>query len=159
MKAGLLAGSVAGAVAVAATARVLRSRWLVVVVNGMSMTPTLQDGQRLIVRRRKRSAYETGEIVVFPAPEERRAMIGDPGFRVKRVMAVAGDVVPPWMHSAERSSRAERVPAGMLVVSGDNPRTESSRQLGFIPVASVVATVDESRLKTAGGEREMIGNA
>jgi signal peptidase I len=121
--------------ALIATRAIVGRRWIVVVVTGTSMAPTFQDGERVLVRRRHR-APRLGDAVVFAAPETRR---GELALRVKRVAAIAGDRVPEWAHAA---LGAGDVPIDHVVVAGDNPHSQDSRQLGFIPTSAVIAIVD-----------------
>ena len=114
--------------ALAAAGLYARRRWMVVTVRGHSMTPTLHSGERLLVRRWPRGGIPgVGDVIVF-LPDER-------GPRIKRVAAIAGDPVPAWLG---RDAGA-RIPAGHVIVRGDNPRSEGSRELGYIPIATIVA--------------------
>lgn len=108
--------------------RAMRRRWMIVTVRGRSMEPTLRDGERLVARRWSRAAIPAiGDVIVF-WPDAL-------GYRVKRVAGVAGDRVPPWMpvHAGQR------IPAGHVIVRGDNPRSEGSRELGYIAIDSIIA--------------------
>ena len=127
--------------AIAGLALAARRRWMIVTVRGHSMEPTLHDGERLLAlrtRRGRRAALPAiGDIVVF-LPD---AM----GYRVKRVAGVAGELVPPWI--PERAG--ERIPADHVIVRGDNPRSEGSRELGYIAVGSIIARVCGPRTSAA----------
>jgi signal peptidase I len=114
---------------VAGGVALLRHRFSIITVLGESMAPTYRPGDRLVVRRR-RSAVQ-GDAVVFTAPAQ-------PGLMVKRVAAVPGDVVPAGFRTAVSD---ERVPAGRLLVLGDNPASLDSRLLGYIAAATVVGVV------------------
>jgi signal peptidase I len=109
---------------------------VVTVVRGPSMQPTYHDGERLIARRRRWAIPRRGDVVVFRNPRP----AGIPGssegpLLIKRVGAVPHEAAPAGM-------TADHVPAGHLVLLGDNPaQSLDSRQLGFIPVDNVVATV------------------
>ncbi len=97
----------------------LRLGWLVVTVSGPSMQPTLRSGDRLLVRRTSVGGVRAGQVVVL-----------DTEFRliVKRVAAVPGDRVPPGV----ARGADERVPAGRLVLLGDNPSASiDSRAQGY----------------------------
>jgi signal peptidase I len=107
--------------------RPLRAR-----VVGSSMTPTFADGQRVWAFRRRR--YAVGDVIVFTVPADARG--GGPEWRIKRVCAVAGDPAPDWMPGPERT-----VPPGTVAVSGDNPVSQDSRQLGWIPTTGVLGRV------------------
>ncbi len=121
----------------------IRHRLIVTEVHGPSMLPTYRDGDRLLTRRAGRSPLRPGQVVVLRNPRP----AGVPGsstgpLLVKRVAAVAGDRLPPDMPDLPPDLPDGRVPAGHLVVLGDN-RAQSldSRQLGPIPVGNIVGTV------------------
>ena len=109
------------------------------------MTPTLNDGDRVIVRRRRNRTCSKGDVIVFRTPKtvmvDEEASLSPP-WRVKRVLAIGGDPVPDWMRESEHDCDDELVPPGFLVVHGDNPRSEDSRHLGYIDVRSVIAIID-----------------
>jgi len=116
------------ALAIAGLGLAARRRWMVVTVRGHSMEPTLYDGERLVARRWSRAARPAvGDVVVF-LPDAL-------GYRVKRVAGVAGEVAPPWMAACA----GEPIPEGHIIVRGDNPRSEGSRELGYIAVDSIIA--------------------
>lgn len=124
------------AVVVVVAALVAARRALTMVtVRGTSMAPTLADGQRVVARRCRR--YRAGDVIVFRAPG-RPVVPGDPAWRVKRIAAVGLDPVPPWLSDAVPVAT---VPRDSVVVSGDNARSQDSRQLGFIPVSSIAGRV------------------
>jgi len=105
-----------------------RRAFMVVTVRGHSMTPTLHDGERLVARRwSARARPATGDIIVFQP---------DPlGYRIKRIAGVAGDPVPGWL----ARDPGGRIPPGHVIVRGDNPRSEGSRELGYIPISTILA--------------------
>lgn len=136
---------------------VLLVRWLVlspVVVHGVSMQPTLRDGDRLllVVYRDPPVRVDRGTAVVFEDDGGRRS--------VKRVVGVTGDEIAlrdgvleidgrpaeePYL-SARRLdgvyTRPVTVPAGSVYLLGDN-RTSSvdSRELGPVPLDRLVGRV------------------
>ncbi|WP_223645353.1 S26 family signal peptidase [Corallococcus sp. EGB] len=131
-------------VAGAGVASWARRRWMVVAVQGNSMSPTLHDGQRLVARRLDRSnGHARSDIVVFRMPAAQRATLGDEAlpYLVKRVAAVAGDPVPDWARAALGADSQTRVPPGKVVVSGDNAVSQDSRQLGYIDAETLIAVV------------------
>ncbi|WNG35526.1 S26 family signal peptidase [Archangium minus] len=135
-------------VAGAALVRWARSRWIVVTVQGYSMEPTLRDGQRLIARRLSGSGagapgYVRSDIVVFLLPRSQIEAMdsAELPYRIKRVAAVPGDPVPDWALEALSADAQSRVPPGKVVVSGDNPRSQDSRQLGYIDSQALIAVV------------------
>jgi nickel-type superoxide dismutase maturation protease len=105
----LLAAVLTGGAVVAWSA----TRLTRVVVDGDSMRPTLDPGDRLVVVRGRRA--RTGDLVVLPDPRApERAM-------VKRVARV------------DRGARG-----GNVVVRGDNPGASTdSRVFGPVPAASI----------------------
>jgi len=125
----------------------LRRRLAVVAVIGPSMQPTLAPGDRVLVRRTGLSDIRTGQIVVIEKPREdgvwaaRRRPAGPREWMIKRVAAVPGDARPQAMPGGA----GPVVPAGRLVVLGDNPaRSLDSRQIGFIPADRVLGVVVRS---------------
>jgi signal peptidase I len=132
---GLVVG-LAAATAIMAAVVTIRAHVVVVVVRGLSMAPTLQNGDRLVVRRNRQPTV--GAIVVVDEPRPCR-----PGQRpstqwvVKRVAAVAGDPVPACVRS-----RVPLVPGGQLVLLGDNlEHSTDSRHFGFASTDRVLGVV------------------
>ena len=111
----------------------LRRRWVMVVVRGQSMAPTFRSGERVLARRPGRTGIRNGDVVVFHVGPSHVA--DDPAWRVKRVAAIEGDALPAWYVSEGH------VPARTLVVAGDNSGSQDSRQLGLIPVDSVIGVI------------------
>lgn len=107
----------------------LRGLLTVVTVRGSSMAPSFRDTERIVVARRR--AYRPGDVIVFAVRDN-----GPPPWRIKRVSAIAGDPVPAWVGAQE-----PLVPAGTVVVHGDNACSQDSRQLGFVPVAAILGRV------------------
>ena len=127
---------------------VLRRSLVAVQINGSSMEPTYRSGDRVLVRRRS-GGVRVGEVVVierpgssggWPTPPHdgdlhRRAWI------IKRVVAAAGDPVPPEVAPALPAGAGATVPEGMVVVLGDAPgRSLDSRYIGFVPVGRILGT-------------------
>ena len=113
----------------------LRRRWVIVRVVGESMSPTLTSGQRLIMRRRGQRMAELGDVIAFHTPAH---IAQPPAFRVKRVVAVAGDPMPSWLHATRSDDSLALVPTGFVAVRGDAKKTEDSRHLGLIPAESII---------------------
>jgi signal peptidase I len=153
----MVAGSV---VAVAlATVAVVRRRWTTVRVRGGSMAPALRDGDLVLARRWPgrgvlRGSAGRGDVVILRRPSGAPVPAGavevpEPGgprprgragrWLVKRVVAVAGDTLPPGVPSAATAGD-DTVPAGMVVVLGDSEGFDS-RLFGPVPVGSIHATV------------------
>jgi signal peptidase I len=111
----------------------LSRRFMVVTVAGPSMTPTLRDGDRVLVRRCDVDSVRRGDIVVLMGPRmpgrgvapadfmagatnEERALL------IKRAVAVPGDPLP---------GEPAVVAADEIVVTGDNENMSyDSRQAG-----------------------------
>jgi signal peptidase I len=131
---------------------VLRRRYVVARVWGHSMSPTFQDGERVVATRRRQ--YRVGDVIVFrpqSAASLSEVRVAEPparggapdvtatdvAWRIKRIAAVAGDPVPAWL-----ATDHPVVPPGRVVVAGDNTgHSEDSRQLGYIDVAAVAGAV------------------
>ena len=140
----------------------LRRRYLLVTVLGESMLPTYRPGERVLVRRTPPDALRVGQVVVLRghgAPDEGPGGSGAPGanargaaagreaagqaaagraslsrrWTIKRVAATPGDPIPRDTVPALRSAPGTQVPAGRLVVLGDNPeRSHDSRHAGYL---------------------------
>jgi len=135
------------AFALGATIWQLRRRYLVVTVVGQSMRPTLRHGQKLLARRWRPGGASYGrlrrsEIIVFVPPAgAAQGFHNDLTYRVKRVVAIAGDPVPSWLPVLPGVPVLERVPPGAVVVRGDNPRSEDSRTYGWVAETSILGLV------------------
>ncbi|WP_086821702.1 S26 family signal peptidase [Allokutzneria sp. NRRL B-24872] len=131
----------------------LARRWISVTVDGDSMRPTFNPGDRLLARRIK-TPPQPGDIVVIEAPvlSDNRPTwhLPPPGpgdldrqWLIKRVAAIAGDLVPPA--AAGILAAGDVVPPGTLLVIGDNPtHSHDSRHLGPIPMNRVIGRVRPS---------------
>lgn len=115
----------------------LRCGLIVVIVSGHSMAPTLQPGDRVLVRRTPVRRVGRADLVVFTRPRtaERTWMI-------KRVLAIPGDPVPRREVPVLWGYSEARVPVNRLVVLGDNP-TDSydSRSFGYVSGEAVLGVV------------------
>ncbi|MCF6278157.1 MAG: signal peptidase I [Anaerolineales bacterium] len=119
-------------------------------VDGMSMYPTLENGQYVLVNRLAyRSALpEFGDIIVFRFP-----INPDQDF-IKRVIGLPGDVVEveagqvivnglvedePYIAAAPRYSGRWHVQENQLFVLGDNRNDSSdSHSWGLVPMENVI---------------------
>lgn len=111
-----------------------RARLRVVEVRGHSMNPTYSDGDRVLVRC---GSARSGRPVVFRRPELAGTVGADVDWLVKRAVATAGQPVPASL----AGTVADRVvPAGRLLVRGDNPRSVDSRHFGYVAEADVLGT-------------------
>ena len=120
-------------------------------VSGVSMNPTLQDRDKLIIEKVTRygNIYNRGDIVILESHRENKET-GVGKYWIKRIMALPGDTIEcknnklyindeeftesyiPETTFTEDISRTE-VPEGKMYVLGDN-RTNSgdSRDIGFV---------------------------
>ncbi|WP_018352563.1 S26 family signal peptidase [Longispora albida] len=118
----------AGLVVLAGVVVFLRLRFVAVTVEGLSMEPTFAAGDRVLVRRVRVGAVRAGQVVVARPPEG----LPGAGWLIKRAVAVPGDVVPREAVAALRDVPEERVPAGALVLLGDNAAVSfDSRKCGY----------------------------
>lgn len=136
-----------------------------IVVDGLSMMPTLHDKDRMIVNK---IGYTVGEpkrfdIVVFHAPEKKdyiKRVIGLPGDRIeykddtlyvngkaydepyldeykKQQQEIEGPLTESF--TLEELTGEATVPEGHLFVMGDNRRySKDSRQIGFVSQEDVL---------------------
>jgi signal peptidase I len=126
---------------------IVRYRWLLATVRGNSMAPTFTDGQRILVSRVRRFPRRDEVVVFSTAPVAGVAEPGDdPPYRVKRVCAVPEDPLPDWLGNHGNPL----VPQGFVVVAGDNPRSQDSRQLGLIDRRDVLGVVSRSVVRKSG---------
>lgn len=164
----LLLAGLAGAAAFVIGAPVavgsfLGRRYVIVTVHGASMLPTYRDRDRVLVRRRP---PVVGEAVVIEQPPrdapahrtDRMSRVGGHGrppvarpaadrltetrWLIKRVTAVAGDQVPHALTTVMEDMVGRQVPAGRLVLLGDNPAVSvDSRTLGLFRADRVLGVV------------------
>jgi signal peptidase I len=110
----------------------LRATYSVICVDGHSMAPVLNDGDRLLVRRAAAAGLRRGQIAVVRSPDS----IGGT-FLVKRIAALPGDPVPPSVAAVVAGAR---IPAGDVVLLSDNSEDSfDSRDHGCFPLADVHA--------------------
>lgn len=157
---GWLAGS-SGLLCLVSAAAWLRRRLLVVTVEGQSMQPTLQAGQRLLVRRiRSAIPLHASQIVVVtntgrsrpPAQSSRSSSqngldVGPP-YLVKRLVALPGGHIPDTFNIPNRTHptsllrAGDLVPTGHIVLLGDNQSASyDSRHEGYFPESRLVGYV------------------
>ncbi|WP_052852675.1 S26 family signal peptidase [Streptomyces avicenniae] len=121
----------------------IRRQWTVVTVEGTSMLPTYEPGDRVLVRRRGLARVRTGDVVVLEPPADspfRPSEAGADGrnWNIKRVVALPGDPVPPGVADHATGSP---VPDGTLIVFGDHHDSVDSRQRGPYPAAQLLGVV------------------
>jgi signal peptidase I len=147
---GLGLGALAAIAAMAVIAGMLRRRIAVVAIVGPSMQPTLTAGDRVLVRRAKISDLRPGQIVVFEKPGEDGTWPTEPPrwpavrreWMIKRVAALPGDRLPATILSTTTRLAEPSVPAGKLVVLGDNSaRSHDSREIGYIPAERLLGVM------------------
>jgi signal peptidase I len=137
-----------------------------IVVDGESMMPTLEHGDRMIVNK---IGYNVGEpdrfdIVVFHAPEEKdyiKRIIGLPGdhlaYEDDQLYINGEPVDEPYLDSykegitgtltedftLEEIIGEETIPEGHVFVMGDNRRaSKDSRMIGVVPVEEVIGSTN-----------------
>lgn len=137
------------------------------VVEGKSMMPTLQNGNRLIVNKINYDFImpKHGDIIIFhatPTEDYVKRVIGLPGdsivYKNDQLFRNGKKIPEPYLkpYKAELKSGGtltedftlkeetgvERVPKGKLWVMGDNRRVSSdSRTFGFVDISKVVGKV------------------
>lgn len=138
-----------------------------IVVDGESMMPTLEDGDRMIVNK---IGYEVGEpnrydIVVFHAPEEKdyiKRVIGLPGDHVaykndqlyingepqeepyldlKKEEIIEGVLTEDF--TLEDYTQVSVIPEGYVFVMGDNRRySKDSRMIGLVSMKEIIGNTN-----------------
>ncbi len=108
-------------------------------VQGSSMQPTLEEGQRLLVLRGPAlvSGVQDGDVVVIRDPESS-------AYIVKRIYRMGGETVEPILKpiDAAWNPSGYLVPQQTVFVLGDNLRqSEDSRLFGPVPISRVVGKV------------------
>lgn len=148
------------AVVIAAIVRIFM--FSAIMVDGISMMPTLEDGDKMIANK---ISYTIGEpkrfdIIVFNAnPEEKyiKRVIGLPGDKVEYrddVLYINGEAQDePYLEqlkattegtltgdfTLEEMTGEQTIPEGYLFVMGDNRRNSTdSRHIGLIPYEEVI---------------------
>lgn len=118
-----------------------RSSFVIVTVEGTSMTPTLSPGDQVVVKRRRISEIRRRDIVVIQPPkihDGRYESLDEKQWNIKRVAALPGDPVPDGIPGAQELTQ---VPQESMVVFGDNHDSIDSRHRGFFPTEHVLGVV------------------
>lgn len=127
-----------GLIAIAGVATVIttiRRQHVVITVHGHSMQPSLQPGDRVLIRRT--TGLQRQQIAVFAHQSELEG--AEPVLLIKRVAAVAGDPIPP---SVPAHTASKVVPTGSVVLLGDNPQYSfDSRKIGLVRDDQIVGVV------------------
>jgi signal peptidase I len=120
---------------------VARRMLILTTVDGSSMTPGLRSGDRVLVRRTRRP--RRGQVALLRYPPLPSGAPAGQQLLLKRVVAVAGDRVPPsWADPDVHGLAGAVVPPGCAVVLGDNrPASWDSRHYGFVPRDRMVGVV------------------
>ena len=135
-----------------------------IVVDGESMMPTLENGDRMVVNK---IGYMVGEpdrfdIVVFHAPEQKnyiKRVIGLPGdhieFKNDQLLINGKEVPEPYLDQykseitegtltddftiEETPAQVKEIPEGYIFVMGDNRRfSKDSRHIGLVAIDEVI---------------------
>ncbi|WP_405087351.1 S26 family signal peptidase [Microbispora sp. NBC_01389] len=69
------------------------------------------------------------------------ARLGGTSWLIKRIAAVPGDRVPDQVMAGVRAAPGDLVPAGRLVVLGDDPASMDSRRWGYLRTDEVLGVV------------------
>lgn len=143
-------------IALAVIIWVVRCRLLIVTVSGESMQPAVASGDRVLVRRARLSDLRPGDVVVVEKRPATGTWATQPGlwptgsrnWMIKRIAALPGDPCPdpPALATLFPSKLTEYagrpVPAGKLVILGDNQRgSYDSRVFGYYPADRVLGVV------------------
>jgi len=133
------------------------------------MWPTFCPGDRVLVRRVRAGRLRAGQVAVveqpgddgdWPAPP--RGPVGRRQWVIKRIAAVPGDPRPEACKAAAADRPERLVPAGQLVLFGDNPGwSYDSRQFGYFPARRLLGVVVRrfERNRPGGGRREPGGGS
>jgi len=119
-------------------------------VDGLSMLPTLHDGEFVLVNRLayRLGTAAPGDIIVFRSVNQAdldliKRIVGTPGDRIvigDGKVAVNGTTLKePYINAAPRYSGQWSVPDGYLFVLGDNRNDSSdSHAWGLLPIQNVI---------------------
>jgi signal peptidase I len=114
---------------------VARRLLTVVIVDGQSMAPALNSGDRLLVAPLW-GPPRRGDVVAVCPP--RRLPEGHTyRWVVKRVAAVPGDTIPEPVARTLPALAGRRVPPGQFIVLGDHPHSLDSKAWGLLPTSAL----------------------
>ena len=131
---------VLGGLLIVANLVMLVGGWSVRRIRGTSMEPALSPGRRVVVRRARLADVRHGAVVELAADRIIPGGARIVGGRrlIKRAVALPGDPVPAGSVRIGSRGLPDVVPAGTLVVLGDNrEQSLDSRHFGFVPAAAV----------------------
>lgn len=131
----------------------VRRNLILVTVSGLSMAPTLRDGDRVLVLRRAAPRLTVGDVVVLAPPEDPDSgLLRGFGHHLKRVVALPGDPMPAGIAGGVPGPGGDRVPPEHLIVLSDNPIGIDSRNWGPYPAGGVIGVaVAPRRVRTPSG--------
>jgi signal peptidase I len=127
---------------------VARRTLVVATIEGPSMTPTYQTGDRVLVRRCRSGALRRYQVVLVerlrsgqdsPTRAVTARRLGDRRWSIKRIAALPGDPMPVAVRPV--TGGAASVPKAHLVILGDGTDSHDSRQTGFVPDRRVLGIV------------------
>jgi len=125
----------------------IRFAHLVVTVKGNSMSPTLQEGDRVVALSWwPKSCLRKGQVILFEPmytvllpPFDKRIRSGQ--LSIKRIVAVPGEQVTTSMSDVQEGEQGRRIwhiPSGHVFVRGDNrSNSVDSAIAGPLPLQSV----------------------
>ncbi|MGH3190547.1 MAG: S26 family signal peptidase [Streptosporangiaceae bacterium] len=117
-----------------------RKWFLIVIVQGHSMSPIYADGNILLaVRRSRPHAWRPGDVLVFARTGHLEVTPEDPKYLVKRVIAVPGDSVTDLPTIPDTSNHG-LMPEGHILLQGTGI-TQTAPFYYFVPVEAVVGKV------------------
>lgn len=131
----------------------VRRNLVLVNVVGLSMEPTLCDGDRVLVRRCGVSRLRRGDIAILAGPDVAPYGMASPpcpGWHVKRIVALPGAPMPAGVPGADD---AGSVPADGVVAFGDNVGADS-RHWGPYDAAGVLGRF-VCRISKSSGRRDV----
>jgi signal peptidase I len=147
------------ALVIAGCAAVLRRRIAIVAIVGPSMEPALAEGDRVLVRRAGIDDVRTGQVVVLEKPDMDGSWRTEPPrwladrreWLIKRVAALPGEQLPEGVLPGSTRPGVPVVPAGSLVVLGDNAASSfDSRRMGLIPAERLLGVMLRPMSRHAG---------
>jgi signal peptidase I len=120
-----------------------------VVVNGVSMSPTINHGDSLVVDSYENQTLMRGSIIVYE-----RGFNGEGlDLEIKRIVGIAGDsVCVNWAPLRGNHTVDERIPDGFFYMRGDGGGW-SSRDFGLIPKEWIRGVVNSAELTPAQAEK------